>query len=192
MAEGRGFEPPRDLRPYPISSRTPSTGLGHPSASFQSSTYLVSHSSFANGRLDRVEVLPKFANTCGLRDDDGGSRYDLLDGCCQVARGQVRVRLDHAQGPPPAQLLDRPQVYPSRHETGSEGMPQSERATSRRRAGMPRPLCPLPGACPVRLPRLARTHGRLSDGRHVIPALLARRVGLAWLRGLGGRCERRC
>jgi hypothetical protein len=33
MAEGRGFEPPRDLRPYPISSRTPSTGLGHPSAS---------------------------------------------------------------------------------------------------------------------------------------------------------------
>ena len=32
MAEGRGFEPPRDLRPYPISSRTPSTGLGHPSA----------------------------------------------------------------------------------------------------------------------------------------------------------------
>src|SRR3989454_7859883 len=33
MAEGRGFEPPRDLLgPYPISSRTPSTGLGHPSA----------------------------------------------------------------------------------------------------------------------------------------------------------------
>ncbi len=34
LAEGRGFEPPRDLRPYPISSRTPSTGLGHPSAPF--------------------------------------------------------------------------------------------------------------------------------------------------------------
>src|SRR5215472_4620350 len=33
LAEGRGFEPPRDSRPYPISSRTPSTGLGHPSAS---------------------------------------------------------------------------------------------------------------------------------------------------------------
>src|SRR5438128_520474 len=34
LAEGRGFEPPRDLLgPYPISSRTPSTGLGHPSAS---------------------------------------------------------------------------------------------------------------------------------------------------------------
>src|SRR5687767_9826844 len=33
LAEGRGFEPPRDLLgPYPISSRTPSTGLGHPSA----------------------------------------------------------------------------------------------------------------------------------------------------------------
>src|SRR3970040_449738 len=33
MAEGSGFEPPRDLLgPYPISSRTPSTGLGHPSA----------------------------------------------------------------------------------------------------------------------------------------------------------------
>src|SRR5215813_843321 len=34
LAEGRGFEPPRDLRPYPISSRTPSTGLGHPSSMF--------------------------------------------------------------------------------------------------------------------------------------------------------------
>src|SRR4029077_1156568 len=35
LAEGRGFEPPRDLLgPYPISSRTPSTGLGHPSAYF--------------------------------------------------------------------------------------------------------------------------------------------------------------
>ena len=33
LAEGRGFEPPRGLLgPYPISSRTPSTGLGHPSA----------------------------------------------------------------------------------------------------------------------------------------------------------------
>src|ERR1700745_1349624 len=33
LAEGRGFDPPRDLLgPYPISSRTPSTGLGHPSA----------------------------------------------------------------------------------------------------------------------------------------------------------------
>src|SRR4029453_1241925 len=47
LAEGRGFEPPRDLRPYPISSRTPSTGLGHPSApltifSFER-THSVSH-----------------------------------------------------------------------------------------------------------------------------------------------------
>src|SRR5262249_7370798 len=32
LAEGRGFEPPRDSRPYPISSRTPSTRLGPPSA----------------------------------------------------------------------------------------------------------------------------------------------------------------
>src|SRR3989442_3107434 len=31
LAEGRGFEPPRGLRPYPISSRTPSNGLRHPS-----------------------------------------------------------------------------------------------------------------------------------------------------------------
>ena len=38
LAEGRGFEPPRDLRPYPISSRTPSTGLGHPSAPTRSSS----------------------------------------------------------------------------------------------------------------------------------------------------------
>src|SRR5205823_11359223 len=38
LAEGRGFEPPRDLLgPYPISSRTPSTGLGHPSANSTSS-----------------------------------------------------------------------------------------------------------------------------------------------------------
>src|SRR5215470_16257753 len=73
----------------------------------------------------RVEVLPKFANACGLRDDHGGSRDDLLDGGCQVTRGQVRVPLHHAQSPPPAQLLNRAQVYPSRHETGSEGMPKS-------------------------------------------------------------------
>src|SRR5882672_4948221 len=43
LAEGRGFEPPRDLRPYPISSRTPSTGLGHPSAPTLSNIYRVSH-----------------------------------------------------------------------------------------------------------------------------------------------------
>src|SRR3989338_2347190 len=43
LAEGRGFEPPRDLLgPYPISSRTPSTGLGHPSAPILSMTYQVS------------------------------------------------------------------------------------------------------------------------------------------------------
>src|SRR5215471_7195946 len=124
MAEGRGFEPPRDLRPYPISSRTPSTGLGHPSASVESRVWLVSHPSVTNSSLNRVEVLPKFANACGLRDDHGGSRYDLLDGCYQVTRGQVCVPSHHARGPPPTQLLDRPQVYPSRHETGSAGMPK--------------------------------------------------------------------
>ena len=42
LAEGRGFEPPRDLLgPYPISSRTPSTGLGHPSALFAERLYHV-------------------------------------------------------------------------------------------------------------------------------------------------------
>src|SRR3972149_6170915 len=41
LAEGRGFEPPRDLLgPYPISSRTPKTGLGHPSANRSSSLRL--------------------------------------------------------------------------------------------------------------------------------------------------------
>src|SRR5437870_10683233 len=46
LAEGRGFEPPRDLLgPYPISSRTPSTGLGHPSAPVSSAVYRVSHCS---------------------------------------------------------------------------------------------------------------------------------------------------
>src|SRR4029450_11426843 len=62
LAEGRGFEPPRDLRPYPISSRTPSTGLGHPSAPLLSSTYLVSHAYFTRGPFGRVEVLPMFSN----------------------------------------------------------------------------------------------------------------------------------
>jgi hypothetical protein len=93
MAEGRGFEPPRDLRPYPISSRTPSTGLGHPSASFQSRTYLVSHPALANGVPDGVEVLPNFR---GLRGDHGGHRDNLLDGCGQVARRQVSITLNHA------------------------------------------------------------------------------------------------
>src|SRR2546430_15881734 len=54
LAEGRGFEPPRDLLgPYPISSRTPSTGLGHPSAS-------------------------TVWNAHGPRDDHGGYCHDLL------------------------------------------------------------------------------------------------------------------
>src|SRR5262245_58095058 len=44
LAEGRGFEPPRDLLgPYPISSRTPSTGLGHPSAPILLGAYLLLH-----------------------------------------------------------------------------------------------------------------------------------------------------
>src|SRR2546426_12838010 len=46
LAEGRGFEPPRDLLgPYPISSRTPPTALGHPSAPVSSAVYRVSHCS---------------------------------------------------------------------------------------------------------------------------------------------------
>src|SRR2546422_5161706 len=54
LAEGRGFEPPRDLLgPYPISSRTPSTGLGHPSAS-------------------------TVWNAHGPRDDHGGDFHDLF------------------------------------------------------------------------------------------------------------------
>src|SRR5438034_7101027 len=44
LAEGRGFEPPRDLRPYPISSRTPSTGLGHPSAPLMIFSFERTHS----------------------------------------------------------------------------------------------------------------------------------------------------
>src|ERR1043166_2744079 len=67
LAEGRGFEPPRDLRPYPISSRTPSTGLGHPSAPLLSRTYLVSHAYLTRSTLGRVEVLPMFSNVDRLR-----------------------------------------------------------------------------------------------------------------------------
>jgi hypothetical protein len=36
----------------------------------------------------------------------------------------VSIPLNHRQGPAPAPPLDRTQVYPSRHETGSEGVPQ--------------------------------------------------------------------
>src|SRR5882762_9678493 len=68
LAEGRGFEPPRDLLgPYPISSRTPSTGLGHPSAQVLSPTYLVSHLLPTGRGRRRVEVLPKFHASGGLR-----------------------------------------------------------------------------------------------------------------------------
>src|SRR6266498_1170171 len=102
LAEGRGFEPPRDLRPYPISSRTPSTGLGHPSAPLLSSTYLVSHLYLTRAAFGRVEVLPMFSNADRLRGNHGGHRYDLLDGSSQVVRGQVRVPLHHAQSLPPA------------------------------------------------------------------------------------------
>src|SRR5439155_25940889 len=54
LPKGRGFNPPRDLLgPYPISSRPPSTALGHPSAS-------------------------TFWNAHGPRDDHGGYGHDLL------------------------------------------------------------------------------------------------------------------
>src|SRR5438128_10820691 len=103
LAEGRGFEPPRDLLgPYPISSRTPSTGLGHPSASMQFAVDRVSHSSRLRDCNREVQILSKFHSAHGLRS----------------------VTLHHAQGPPPTQLLDRAQVYPGSHETGSEGMPE--------------------------------------------------------------------
>jgi hypothetical protein len=119
MAEGRGFEPPRDSRPYPISSRTPSTGLGHPSTPILSMTYRVSSLFASNGRRHRVQVKSKFQSA---RSTYRGNRHDLLDGCDQVAWRQIRVSLNHTQGPPPAEFLDRSQVYPSSHQTGSEGM----------------------------------------------------------------------
>jgi hypothetical protein len=63
LAEGRGFEPPRDLLgPYPISSRTPSTGLGHPSALFAERLYHVTRHAtmprpaIPRRRPDRVQV----------------------------------------------------------------------------------------------------------------------------------------
>src|SRR5215813_12522579 len=71
-------EQSRAIRSGVISSRTPSTRLGHPSASVESRTWLVSHPSVTNGSSNRIHVLPKFANACGLRDHHGGSRYDLL------------------------------------------------------------------------------------------------------------------
>src|SRR4030095_1236663 len=53
LAEGRGFEPPRDLRPYPISSRTPSTGLGHPSASL----FYILHNAGHRGEADSPQLV---------------------------------------------------------------------------------------------------------------------------------------
>ena len=85
LAEGRGFEPPRDLRPYPISSRTPSTGLGHPSAPIRTVTYCVSSLIGFGGHRSSVQVKSK---SHGAGNGHGGYRHDLLDGCGQVARRQ--------------------------------------------------------------------------------------------------------
>jgi hypothetical protein len=124
MAEGRGFEPPRDSRPYPISSRTPSTGLGHPSAPMLSMTYRVCSLFASNGHRRRVQVKSKFQSA---RSTYRGNRHDLLDGCGQVALKHMSVALNHAQVPPPAEFLNRSQVYPSSHQTGSEGMAERGR-----------------------------------------------------------------
>jgi hypothetical protein len=124
MAEGRGFEPPRDSRPYPISSRTPSTGLGHPSAPMLSMTYRVCSLFASNGHRRRVQVKSKFQSA---RSTYRGNRHDLLDGCGQVALRHMSVALNHAQVPPPAEFLNRSQVYPSSHQTGSEGMAERVR-----------------------------------------------------------------
>src|SRR6266511_6130095 len=63
LAEGRGFEPPRDLLgPYPISSRTPSTGLGHPSANRSTSSPVKElaqqrHALVGQHAADRVDAV---------------------------------------------------------------------------------------------------------------------------------------
>ena len=69
LAEGRGFEPPRDLRPYPISSRTPSTGLGHPSA--ECYQLVTPHFSIDSGHRNRqspslVQVPQHSSRSCDL------------------------------------------------------------------------------------------------------------------------------
>ena len=61
LAEGRGFEPPRDSRPYPISSRTPSTGLGHPSANVDAHLY---HPSTSSSSAALLTLAPRLT---GLR-----------------------------------------------------------------------------------------------------------------------------
>src|SRR5215467_851561 len=68
LAEGRGFEPPRDLLgPYPISSRTPSTGLGHPSAPMLSSLSTGSERSSLPRRTNDGKsgaVRPRWHGSC--------------------------------------------------------------------------------------------------------------------------------
>src|SRR5262249_16603536 len=100
MAEGRGFEPPRDSRPYPISSRTPSTGLGHPSPPMPSIPYRLFLSFAPSARRHCRKVESWFHST---RSAHGGNRDDLLDDGGQVARREMRVPVCH----PPSSLTVR-------------------------------------------------------------------------------------
>jgi hypothetical protein len=117
LAEGRGFEPPRDSSPYPISSRTPSTGLGHPSASTRSVTCRVSHLCGSSGRRRRVHVKSTLHSP--------GGRCVRPDGPETDERGA-----ESCSGS--AQFPGRSQVYPGLIETRSEGTTESAAGSPRR------------------------------------------------------------
>ncbi len=110
MAEGRGFEPPRDSRPYPISSRTPSTGLGHPSAPMLSMTYRVSHLS-ASSRVAAESKSGPGSTAAGALTPGTATTVSTLrpSGPETDARGA-----EPRAGTGPAPLLDRSQVYTKR------------------------------------------------------------------------------
>ena len=86
MAEGRGFEPPRDLRPYPISSRTPSTGLGHPSAALQNTRGLIMPQGQVSGKFHR-RVGGQSSRSSRSAPSQPEKPVEILPPRCAVSRG---------------------------------------------------------------------------------------------------------
>src|SRR5206468_3575136 len=126
LAEGRGFEPPRDLLgPYPISSRTPSTGLGHPSAPVSSAVYPVSHCSRRMPPTAESQSCRNSTALTVLGATMAGAGAIFSTASTQCPGRQVRGPLNHAQWWPAAQRLDRSQVYRSSDETRSERVARS-------------------------------------------------------------------
>src|SRR5262249_9663443 len=146
-AEGRGFEPPRDLLgPYPISSRTPSTGLGHPSAPMLSSLSTGSErSSLPRRTHDGKSVRSRLGGMTVAHEEHGSHTGRIMDEKTpnapseQQAEGEraaIRKAIDETEAPTRAEVKHPPRKpkKPKAAATDDDRQPGTFPPTSRQSA----------------------------------------------------------